>query len=215
MVSLRPESLRVRFDLKPVFRREPHRAARRVLAVVSLVALTFGGVACVNDEAGFDDTAFRDLANDVVDLERRVETLEGAEGAVGEPFDENAFFNDPLGFIGQQVTVRGLITQVISSAAFQMTREGAGGTPILVVSSGQPGAAVGQLVRVTGDVREFGVEAFGRELNAEFDETVFREFEGDPTIVARSVTQVAPGTGQSPAPGQSPSPSPSPTTTRS
>lgn len=205
MLSLRAESAHVRFPLRRLFTRDTYRTARQGLAVVSLAALTLGGVACAN-EATIDEAVFRDLTNDVADLERRVETLEGEGGREAEAFDANAFFNDPRAFIGQQVTVRGLVTHVISSAAFQMTREGVGGTPMLVVSSGQPGAAVGQLVRVTGDVREFGVEAFGNQLNVELDVTAFREFEGDPAIVARSVTQVGPGTGQSPSPARSPSP---------
>lgn len=111
-----------------------------------------------------------------------------------QAFNEREFFENPDNFVGQQVTVSGKVTEVLRPRAFRLSGEGAGATPLLVVSPAVANVATGQVVRVTGTVQRFDipgwVREFGQDFGFDFNDPVFQEFVGRATIVAESVTAI-------------------------
>ncbi len=161
MIGLRTGSVVVRFGLR------------------SLVFLCFSAlflVACGGESAGPEQ-------------QREIENTQQQDQT--EAFNEKEFFQNPDDFEGRQVTVSGRVTEVIRPRAFRFSGEDVDAAPLLVVSTQETNVATGQVVRVTGTVRRFDVEAFIRDLRdlgVDFNAPEFREFAGRPVMVAESVT---------------------------
>ncbi|MDP8928202.1 MAG: DUF4131 domain-containing protein [Actinomycetota bacterium] len=165
MIDLRAGSVFVRFGLR------------------SLVFLCFSAlllVACGGESAGPEQGA------DIEDIQQQDQT---------EAFNEREFFENPDNFVGREVTVSGKVTdEVLRARAFRLSGEDVGAPPLLVVSSQQANVETGQVVRVTGTVRRFDIQEFTRDLEeifgVDFNAPEFREFVGQPVIVAQSVTVI-------------------------
>jgi hypothetical protein len=102
------------------------------------------------------------------------------------------------GYIGQQVTVSGAVNEMIGTQGFAVSEEGVltEVNPLLVVPAREDlvgqGFEIDQVVRVTGVVRMFDMGEVEREVGFGLNDE-FRQFEGQPAIVAQEVTPVSPG----------------------
>ena len=125
---------------------------------------------------------------------------ESAGGAQG--VSVATIIDNPSEFYGNQVTVSGLVTEVISPNAFAIGGdEFVGGESLLIVGGQElsqivEGVAEGDaveikqqdLVQATGTLRQFSQEEIINEIDYELEQPVLlEEFEGDPTVVASQV----------------------------
>lgn len=97
-------------------------------------------------------------------------------------------------YLGQTVTVRGNINEIVDSNSFvlQETKELIGGDKVLVLNaSGQPitfADEEGVQVQITGVVRQFRVAELERDFDWDFwDPDLYVEYEDRPAIVAESI----------------------------
>lgn len=91
----------------------------------------------------------------------------------GPPGCDDTFFGDPRSFLGQEIAVRGEVTEVLSSSdvasTFRMT--GDVGGPVAVVSATPPpDVATGDLVEVTGTAVEVDPDTFEADFGIAADE---------------------------------------------
>lgn len=120
------------------------------------------------------------------------------------PATVSAVADDPGRFVGEQVTVSGEVAEVyyldglegatggtdqeFSGLAFVLDDE-----DLLVVGARDASAFVteGDVVQVTGTVREFEAEGFGEDFGWQFDDPFLIDFEG-PAIVASAIDPTVP-----------------------
>lgn len=109
---------------------------------------------------------------------------------------------EPEDFYGERVTVSGVVSELVGPEAFAIGGEELfGGEPLLIAGVQQLGAVVqggakeggakevdeGDLVQVTGTVREFKKEEISNKVDYGIDDQYFSDFEGDPAVLATSV----------------------------
>ena len=126
----------------------------------------------------------------------------GGESAGGaEGISVATIIDNPEEFYGNQVTVSGLVTQVVSPNALVIGGgEFVGGDGLLIVGAQElpqivEGVAEGDvveiqqqdLVQATGTLRQFNQEEITNEISYEFNDQLFTEFEGEPAVVASQV----------------------------
>lgn len=149
------------------------RFAGRFLALVSALLLAFALSACEQETAGPEE------GTDIQDIQEDTEGEPAPEDETldEQAFDEDAFFEDPEPFIGQQVTVSAEVTEVLTpETAFRLTGDDVGGSPLLVVRANQQTAVEeGQIVQVTGTVREFDRETLESEFGLDLADDEFAD----------------------------------------
>lgn len=114
------------------------------------------------------------------------------QGVTLSDLSDRQFLDDPGRFLGKQVTVSGEVSEVVSPRAFRVGGEGAAeGIGLLVFASGnQPTVNDNMVVKVTGKVRLFETEEFEEDLGFDLADAEFEVWEGNPAIMASSVTVV-------------------------
>ncbi|WP_225753540.1 hypothetical protein [Actinotalea sp. Marseille-Q4924] len=149
---------------------------KQYLAAPVAIATAFTLTACSDDSAGPEaGTSVEDVAESDPD-----ENDPGAE------------------LLGQTVTVSGEIDEIVDETAFRIGGDGLGGDSVLVVSSTPAFADLGieltqdladedRVLQVTGTVREFVEEDLEEELDVDYDDELYEEFEGQNVIVADQV----------------------------
>lgn len=157
------------------------RSARHFVALISALVLALVVAACGGETAGPEEGA------DVEDIQQ-----DEAEVPEEQAFDQRAFFEDPASFVGQQVTVSAEVTEVISDSAFRLTGDDVGATPLLVMRANQQTAVEeGQVVEVTGTVREFDLQTVEDEFGVDLAD---EEFVNDRVYIeATNVTVIESG----------------------
>ncbi len=100
--------------------------------------------------------------------------------------------DNPSEFYGESVTVNGEVIEVVEPGAFRI--EGDDGELLVVgvqqlqniAKGGDKEVSEGDLVRATGEVRQFKLEEVRNEVDYGIDNEYFGDFKGDPAVLARS-----------------------------
>jgi hypothetical protein len=96
-------------------------------------------------------------------------------------------------YIGQTVTIRGDVEEVVGEASFLMNGEQTfgGGEEILIVNASGNKITLpegeGTQVQVTGEVRNFVIAEIEREYNLDFEPNLYTEYEQQPALIAKSI----------------------------
>ncbi|MEB3280427.1 MAG: hypothetical protein VKK42_16065 [Lyngbya sp.] len=95
-------------------------------------------------------------------------------------------------YVGQTVTIRGDVNDVVGDASFLMDDEQLlGGEEILIVNASGEGITLprgeGSQVQVTGEVRNFVIADLEREYGLDFDPNLYAEYEQQPAVIAQSI----------------------------
>ena len=108
---------------------------------------------------------------------------------------------NPEGYYGQVVSVRGEVDQNMGTRGVTIETVGLADDELLVVSrdalvgvGGGPGDALYNQdddVRVSGVVREFSIVQLEQELGIDLDDKDYQEFEGKPVIIADSIAEIS------------------------
>lgn len=161
----------------------------RILTLLVTVAMLFA-FACAPAEDVTEDayTTETEVAEDF-----ETDTTTPAEGdvvTVAEIMENAAAYEN------REVTVVGEVEEVYGDRAFKIDEEGlfTGGidNDLLVIAG--PGATWTEdqiheeTVRTTGTIRMFSAASFGEEFDYDFADDTFRDYEGRPVLVARTVT---------------------------
>ncbi len=158
------------------------RAGRVVIAVAAAVVGMGGLAACSDDSAGPEagGVSAEDLQqfeDDLAGLEDRVGALEdglGADGGVADGTEDTVgFFDDTQSYVGQEVTVSGEVSEMVTTtdvgSAFRIAGES--GDPIAVVMSTPSGELdANDVVRVTGTVVQVQRDTFEEDFGIAADE---------------------------------------------
>ncbi len=108
-------------------------------------------------------------------------------------FTEENLAQQPECFVGQHVTVSGEVTEVFDPRSFRLGGQDFAEEVLLVVSANNANVSTGQVVRVTGTVREeFAVADFEENIEADLDDEALAPAVGEHYIVADKV-QPLPG----------------------
>lgn len=106
---------------------------------------------------------------------------------------------------GEQLTVRGEVTRVVSPAVFFLSTEEGEGGDILILGGAETAVAEGQTVEVTGEIRHIaagfaqdtgldpGQEGLYEAIGLDGEEDFIAFYEGDTSIVADNVDVLDPG----------------------
>lgn len=175
--------------------------AVRRSAAAALVALGVSGLAACSDSAGPEAGAvsvddLRGLEQQVMELDERVGTLEDAPaaGPAAEVGSDDDIFGNAQSFLGEDVTVSGAVSELVTAAtdlgsAFRIG--GDTGEPVAVLSATPPpGLMVDDVVRVSGTVMEVQRDTFQQDFGVAADElfddpdAFFSQAEGQPAISA-------------------------------
>lgn len=103
-------------------------------------------------------------------------------------------------YVGQTVTIRGDVNEVVGEASFLMDDEQLwGGEEILIVNASGEGITLPQgtesQVQVTGEVRNFVIADLEREYGLDFEPNLYTEYEQQPAVIAQSIA-LAPDPGE-------------------
>lgn len=156
-----------------------------------------------------DEQTYRDYDNTPVIVASTIDLIAGGADEPAAGTDEPAagaltvaeIAAQPDAFVGQTVTVRGQIEELVGTTAFSMDENAAAAAGIdndLLVVGGQPGtvqlseANESESVEVMGIVRRFDLSAIEQEVGYALDEQLVSSYVGRPVIVAQSVTLIAP-----------------------
>jgi hypothetical protein len=178
------------------------RRAGRAVTALAAAALGMGGLAACSDDSagpeagGVTAEDLQQFEDDLRGLEERVGVLEGGVGAdedMAGGAEDAAFYGDSESYVGQEVTVSGEVSEMVTTtdvgSAYRIAGES--GDPIAVVMS-TPSADLdaNDVVRVTGTVvqveRDTFEEDFGLAAEEVFDDADawFEEEEGSIAISA-------------------------------
>lgn len=104
---------------------------------------------------------------------------------------------NPGEFYDDAVTVSGKVIEAVEPGAFRIENDG---TRLLVVGVQQTSKLVegdtkavneGDLIKVSGEVREFKKEEIQQEVDRGIDDEYFGDYEGDPAVLAYSVKVIS------------------------
>lgn len=95
-------------------------------------------------------------------------------------------------YVGQTVTIRGDVDEVVGDASFLMDDEQVlGGEEILVINASGEGITLpqgeGSEVQVTGEVKNFVIADIERDYGLDFDPNIYTEYEQKPALIAKSM----------------------------
>jgi hypothetical protein len=161
----------------------------RILTLLVTVAMLFA-FACAPTEEVTEDT-YTTETEVAEDLDTDTTTpADGAVVTVAEIMENAAAYEN------REVTVVGEVEEVYNDRAFKIDEDAlfAGGidNDLLVIAG--PGATWTEdqiheeTVRTTGTVRMFSAASFREEFDYDFTDDFFRDYEGRPVLIARSVT---------------------------
>lgn len=92
---------------------------------------------------------------------------------------------------GQQVTVSGNVSEVVSASAVRLGGDDFGGDGLLVVGVSRTDIDKGDDVRVTGTVRTFDAARFETEFGWDFyDDAVYDAWRDEKVLVAKSTSML-------------------------
>lgn len=112
--------------------------------------------------------------------------------SVGEARAEGGLGQEALrGRVGQNVTVTGEVPEILGPNAFTLGGEDIGENPVLVVSASKPNVQEGDKLRVQAKVIRFSVPGVEQDLDLDFVDNEFAEFDGDPALQASMVQRAA------------------------
>jgi hypothetical protein len=158
----------------------------KILTLLVAVAMLFAFACAPAEEETY--TAETELAEDF-----DTETTTPTDGDV---VTVAQIMENPTAYENREVTVVGEVEEVYGDRAFKIDEEGlfTGGidNDLLVIAG--PGVTWiedqihEETVRTTGTVRMFSAASFGQEFDYDFTADTFRDYEGRPVLVARSVT---------------------------
>lgn len=180
-------------------------AASRKTTVAVVLALGMSSLAaCGQDSAGPEagEVTLEDLQGmerQVGDLEDRIGVLEEADpaGAVDPAVADDAIFTDPEPLIGQEVTVSGAVSEMVTAAselgsAFRIG--GDSGEPVAVLSATpQAELDADDVVQVSGKVMKVQRDSFEEDFGVAADElfddadAFFADAEGQAAISAERI----------------------------
>ncbi|MQA34404.1 hypothetical protein [Modestobacter roseus] len=172
------------------------RARRRWTPVAAAVLALAGATACsgpsVDDSPAAATADLQDVRDEVADLRDRVATLEDrvaglqsppVEDGTEEPADGTGdaddaaavggFFADPRSAVGERVTVRGQVTEVLATtdvaSAFRIAGD-VGDAVAVVSATPSPDLTAGDEVEVTGGVVEVDAGTFETDFGIAVDQ---------------------------------------------
>jgi hypothetical protein len=95
-------------------------------------------------------------------------------------------------YVGETVTIRGDVNEVVGDASFLMDDEQLlGGEEILIVNASGEGITLpegeGSQVQVTGEVKNFVIADIERDYGLDFDPNLYAEYEQKPAVIAQSI----------------------------
>ncbi|ERT04701.1 hypothetical protein M595_5362 [Lyngbya aestuarii BL J] len=95
-------------------------------------------------------------------------------------------------YVGETVTIRGDVNEVVGEASFLMDDEQLlGGEEILVVNASGEGITLPEgtenQVQITGEVRNFVIADLETEYGLDFDPNLYAEYEQQPAVIAQSI----------------------------
>jgi hypothetical protein len=116
--------------------------------------------------------------------------------------------NEPDRYVGETVTIRGEIGQILGPRSLTLAEEGFlfGGGRILIVGADGPAPTGGpayfdafdadSFLRVTGQVHVFNVAAFEDHLGYDLNDALADKWGGRPAIIATSIQRATAGQNQ-------------------
>lgn len=124
--------------------------------------------------------------NDDEPVESGAATSSEGTAATEAPLDPEVIFEDPPQYIGDMVTVRGEVADVVSPQGFTLA------SGLLVVGSSETVPAnlpTGEPVLVTGLVEWFEISDVEEITGADVDREAYSRFSGRPSIIATEIRQ--------------------------
>lgn len=170
-------------------------SARLVVPLLGLLVVALASCAKARLEGGGENVPLGD------DTDAAAEPLDDSLGP--EPLDdvadkENdpnpAALDQPDPFVGATITVTGTVDEVVDRNAFEIAAEGRGGAGFLVLVPDDD-VDVGDIVEVTGTVREPDLEQLRADLDFEIDRDLYSQSDRQHIIVAEAVEVVGQGVG--------------------
>lgn len=127
-------------------------------------------------------------------------TEQGPEAGLTRPAERvtvQELAANPSEFYGATVTVSGKVVEAVEPTVFRIERDG---TRLLVVGVEQISEIVsgdtkavneGDLIKATGEVRQFKKEEIQKDVDYGIDDGYFGDYEGDPAVLANSVEVIS------------------------
>lgn len=167
------------------------------MLTICLVTVALFLASCSPD-AGRDPGAQDDIGQQVEQNEQR--TSVGPENSV----DFLELTQNPEEYYGEKVTVSATVGRILGSRAISLVteekpenQEPVEDESVLAVGESEiPGVSEGQGIRVTGEVREFNIGDFERDLDVDLENDLYVSYEGRPAIIVESAGQLQETTGQ-------------------
>ncbi|SFF47257.1 hypothetical protein [Blastococcus tunisiensis] len=161
--------------------RSTSRRAGRAVTALAAAVLGMGGLAaCSDDSAGPEagGVSAEDLQrfeDELAGLEERVGTIETEMGVDGGGLgaEDTAFWDDTQSYVGQEVTVSGEVSEMVTTtdvgSAFRIAGES--GDPIAVVNASAPAEMdANDVVQVSGTVVQVQRDTFEEDFGVAADE---------------------------------------------
>lgn len=169
----------------------------RLVMVPSLGLLVLALASCANArlEGGTEDVPLGDdtgAAGEPLDDSLGSEPLDELADEENDP--DAAALDQPDPFVGATITVTGTVDEVVDRNAFEIAAEGRGRAGFLVLVPDDD-VAVGDIVKVTGTVREPDFEQLRADLDFEIDQNLYSQSDRQRVIVAEAVEVVGQGVG--------------------
>ncbi len=170
-------------------------------------------LAQVEQEIGFDldDNLFANYAGRPAIVAQSMNvspapTAAGTPGTQDVPVTISMIADNPSEFMGQNVTVTGVVTDIINESAFTLRSAGGTGNEVVVAGAANmiPSISEGNQVQVSGTVRQFDLQEFETALNADWNDNLFADWTDRPAIMANNVSMQPGQTGQMGQPGTQP-----------
>ena len=149
---------------------------------------------------GIDDPASLVDADTIVQVSGTVEefVLLDFESEWGIDLDDGVYedlegeavivADDVSTLAGEDVTITGTVYDVLSTVSFQLA--GAGWT-VVVLDAEQAKVDDGDIVQVTGTVRQMNVAEIEDDYGVDLDDELYADYEGDLVLVANTIEPVA------------------------
>lgn len=114
------------------------------------------------------------------------------EGEAGTNPDVSNVDDNAENYYGQNVTVQGDVIQVYNGTMFRIDDpELFGGDDVLVLApNGGTSVAEGQRLEISGTVQQYDQTEIEQALGIDIDDALMTELDGQPVIVAESVSEV-------------------------
>lgn len=103
--------------------------------------------------------------------------------------DIRAITDNPADYLGETVTVRGTLAEVLGPQVFRMEAPNGGGSDLLVVGAAEAieNVTTGDAVQVQGEVDQFDLVKIEEILSTDLEEELFDDMAGETTIIADAI----------------------------